>query len=143
MPAMVEGQPARFVTILFYLNEDMVGGETAFPRWYNADTSQSLKIKPERGKAILFYNMLPDGNYDERSQHAALKVTSGEKYIANLWVWDPVLDQYVNIQKYYGCFVCFFILFSTPTDRISVSNYCIVYRVSKSYLSLFSFYRFL
>lgn len=79
MPGMVHGQPSRFATILFYLNDDMEGGETSFPRWLNAETSQALKVKPERGKAILFYNMLPDGNYDERSQHAALPVRKGEK----------------------------------------------------------------
>jgi 2OG-Fe(II) oxygenase superfamily len=79
MPGLVHGQPSRFATVLFYLNDDMEGGETSFPRWLNAETSQALKVKPERGKAILFYNMLPDGNYDERSQHAALPVTKGEK----------------------------------------------------------------
>lgn len=119
MPGLVHGQPSRFATILFYLNDDMEGGETSFPRWLNAETGQALKVKPERGKAVLFYNMLPDGNYDERSQHAALPVTKGEKaslraaqfvlfckglllttfvvhilqYLTNLWIWDPVLDQ--------------------------------------------------
>lgn len=96
MPGLVQGQPSRFATILFYLNDDMEGGETSFPRWLNAETKNkgsALKVKPERGKAILFYNMLPDGNYDERSQHAALPVTKGEKYLTNLWIWDPVMDQ--------------------------------------------------
>jgi len=50
-----------------------------------------LKIKPEKGKAILFYNILPDGNFDELAIHEALPVTQGEKWLANLWVWDPVL----------------------------------------------------
>jgi prolyl 4-hydroxylase len=79
MPGLVQGQPSRFATILFYLNDDMEGGETSFPRWLNAETGDALKVKPERGKAVLFYNMLPDGNYDERSQHAALPVRKGEK----------------------------------------------------------------
>lgn len=114
MPALIKDQPSRFATILFYLNDDMEGGETSFPRWMNAETREALIVKPERGKAILFYNLLPDGNYDERSQHAALPVVSGEKVrsgskighsalthgqrtqlLINLWVWDPVLDQYV------------------------------------------------
>jgi hypothetical protein len=67
MPSLVHGQPSRFATILLYLNDDMEGGETEFPRWLNAETSEGLKIKPEVGKAVLFYNLLPDGNYDERS----------------------------------------------------------------------------
>jgi prolyl 4-hydroxylase len=93
MPGLVHGQPSRFATVLFYLNDDMEGGETAFPRWLHAEaTGDALKVKPQRGKAILFYNMLPDGNYDERSQHAALPVSKGEKYLTNLWVWDPEMD---------------------------------------------------
>jgi prolyl 4-hydroxylase len=93
MPGMVHLQPSRFATVLFYLNdEDLVGGETSFPKWYNAESTQPLKVQPQKGKAVLFYNLLPDGNYDERSQHAALPVRSGEKYLTNLWVWDPMLD---------------------------------------------------
>lgn len=88
MPALIKDQPSRFATILFYLNDDMVGGETAFPRWINAETSEALLVKPEKGKAILFYNLLPDGNYDERSQHAALPVLSGEKVRDNRYWCD-------------------------------------------------------
>ena len=75
----------RFATILLYLNEGMGGGETAFPRWVNADTGNQLIVKPEIGKAVLFYSLLPDGNMDERSQHTALPVTAGEKWLTNLW----------------------------------------------------------
>merc|ERR1712048_633809 len=83
-------QKARFATLLLYLNEGMVGGETSFPRWVNAHTTDELKITPKIGQAVLFYSMLPDGNLDDLSQHAALPVTSGEKWLANLWVWDPI-----------------------------------------------------
>lgn len=83
-------QPARFATLLLYLNEGMIGGETAFPRWINADTRESLKVTPESGKAILFYSFLPDGNMDDLSQHTALPVKKGEKWLMNLWVWEPV-----------------------------------------------------
>lgn len=98
-------QPTRFATLLIYLNDDMVGGETAFPRARQQSTSSSnntshnshddaavLKQKPETGTAVLFYSMLPDGNMDERSLHAALPVIRGEKYVCNMWVWDPVAD---------------------------------------------------
>lgn len=89
LPSIIEGQPMRFATILLYLNEGMGGGETAFPRWVNADTGNQLIVKPEIGKAVLFYSLLPDGNMDERSQHTALPVTAGEKWLTNLWFWDP------------------------------------------------------
>ena len=79
------GQPARFATVLFYLNDDMKGGETSFPKWKNAETGDQLLVKPEVGKAILFYSVLPDGNMDERSEHAALPVIKGEKWLTNLW----------------------------------------------------------
>ena len=42
---------------------------------------------------VLFYNLLPDGNVDERSLHAALPVLEGEKWIANFWVWDPTITR--------------------------------------------------
>lgn len=85
-------QPTRFATLLLYLNEGMQGGETTFPRWMNAETSRDLKIKPELGKAVVFYSQLPDGNMDELSQHAALPVQTSEKYLANMWIWDPYVE---------------------------------------------------
>ena len=85
MPDLADGQPSRFATVLLYLNEGMEGGETSFPRWLNSDSTSPLKVVPQVGKAVLFYNQLPDGNYDERSQHAALPVKEGEKWLTNLW----------------------------------------------------------
>jgi prolyl 4-hydroxylase len=85
-------QAARFATILFYLNDQddgLVGGETAFPRYINGKTFHELKVKPEAGKAILFYDQLPDGNMDDFSQHSAKPVIRGEKWLINLWIWDP------------------------------------------------------
>ena len=82
-------QSARYATILFYLNDDLLGGETSFPRWVNGKSFHELKVKPEVGKAILFYDQLPDGNYDDFSQHAAKPIINGEKWLINLWIWDP------------------------------------------------------
>ncbi|GKY99327.1 hypothetical protein MPSEU_000887700 [Mayamaea pseudoterrestris] len=86
-------QDARFATLLLYLNTVERGGETSFPRWRNAETFKELKVTPDaRGKAVLFYSQLPDGNLDDFSQHAALPVYEGEKWLINLWVHDPVYD---------------------------------------------------
>jgi len=85
-----EYQGARFATLLLYLNEGMDGGETEFPRWVNGRTSKGLRITPKKGLAVLFYSQLPDGNMDDLSHHAALPVIKGEKWLMNLWVWDPV-----------------------------------------------------
>jgi len=83
-------QGVRFSTLLLYLNEGMGGGETEFPRWINGDTSGGLKVTPKKGKAVLFYSILPDGNLDDLSQHSANPITSGEKMLINLWVHDPI-----------------------------------------------------
>jgi len=42
---------------------------------------------------MLFYSVLPDGNMDDLSQHAALPVKKGEKWLMNFWVWDPVMTE--------------------------------------------------
>jgi prolyl 4-hydroxylase len=75
----------RFATVLLYLNSPPDGGWTAFPR---ADSPEPLLVQPVKGTAVLFYNMLPDGNADVYSLHAALPTRTGEKWLANLWVWD-------------------------------------------------------
>lgn len=84
-------QTARFATLLFYLNDEgLVGGTTSFPRYLNAESFEELHVEPKKGKAVLFYSQLPDGNMDDLSQHAAKPVRQGEKWLINLWVWDPM-----------------------------------------------------
>lgn len=78
----------RMITLLLYLNDQenpQAGGETSFPKAKSGYT----KVHPGKGNAILFYSMLPDGNADDLSLHAALPVKHGEKWLANFWIWDP------------------------------------------------------
>lgn len=86
----VSGYPeSRYITMLMYLTDmahPNAGGETAFPK--GAD-GKGFKVHPGRGSAVLFYNLLEDGNGDDLALHAALPVIDGEKYLANWWVWDP------------------------------------------------------
>ena len=88
-----EEQEERYATLLLYLNEGMTGGETCFPRWENTETSDGLCATPKKGKAVLFFSLLPDGNMDDLSQHAAEPVTDGEKWLINLWLHDPWFKQ--------------------------------------------------
>jgi prolyl 4-hydroxylase len=85
----VSGYPeSRYITLLLYLtdqkNED-AGGETSFPKGNNGG---GFKIKPKKGSAVLFYNLLEDGNGDDLALHSALPCVDGEKWLANFWVWD-------------------------------------------------------
>jgi prolyl 4-hydroxylase len=70
----------RLYTVLVYLTDDFVGGETHFPRI-------GYTVKPEKGKAVLFQNVTRMfGGRIKASQHGGNPVESGEKWIANVWV---------------------------------------------------------
>jgi len=85
----VSGYPeSRFITLLFYLTDQLhpnAGGETAFPKGLDG---RGFKVHPGKGSAVLFYNLLEDGNGDDLALHAALPVLEGNKSLANLWIWD-------------------------------------------------------
>ena len=77
----------RFITVIIYLNDNFKGGYTDFP-------NLNVQIKPSKGKALLFFNCIPNneshktglGDVIYNSMHAGLPVTSGEKWIANFWI---------------------------------------------------------
>jgi prolyl 4-hydroxylase len=73
------GHGPRFITFIIYLNDGYEGGDTDFP-------NQNIKIKPEKGKGVLFYNTDKNGNILEKSLHAGLPVSRGNKWIANKWI---------------------------------------------------------
>jgi len=81
---------SRYITILFYLSDQIdeySGGETWFPK---ARNGKGIKIHPGKGNAVLFYDLLQDGNGDDLTLHEAVKVKNGTKWICNFWVWDPI-----------------------------------------------------
>jgi prolyl 4-hydroxylase len=83
----------RAVTVFVYLT-DVEGGHTWFP---NADGKRELEgsdfggckrgllFRPKKRSAVVFYNMHPNGTFDEHSLHGGCPVTSGEKWAATLW----------------------------------------------------------
>ena len=70
----------RHCTVIIYLNDDFSGGYTRFNKL-------ATRIKPEQGKAVLFYNLTEDGEHPHPlSVHSAEPVSSGEKWLLNQWI---------------------------------------------------------
>mmetsp|Transcript_14450 Transcript_14450/g.19826 ORF Transcript_14450/g.19826 Transcript_14450/m.19826 type:complete len:637 (+) Transcript_14450:1-1911(+) len=53
-----------------------------------------LAVKPKRLEAILFYSQFPDGQPDYSSKHGGCPVLQGQKWAANLWVWNGPRNGY-------------------------------------------------
>ena len=68
----------RRVTLLIYLNDDFNNGETEF-------VDLGLKIKPEIGKGIVFWNTNENDELLVKSKHKGNPVINGEKWIATKW----------------------------------------------------------
>jgi len=86
-------QPNRFATIVFMLNDaGLEGGDLVFPKAINANNHDGIKVQSKAGKAVLYYNVLPDGNLDDLSHHSGDLVVDGDKWMGTLWVWDPIVD---------------------------------------------------
>jgi prolyl 4-hydroxylase len=79
MDALPAEQNQRVLTMLLYLSDDYVGGETHFPR-------TGLSFRGKAGDALLFRNVTADGRADAMSLHAGLPVTQGTKLIATRWI---------------------------------------------------------
>ena len=69
----------RVKTCLVYLNEDLEGGETDFPKI-------SVKFRGRTGDALIFQNVQADGTGDLRTLHAGLPPTRGEKWLLSQWI---------------------------------------------------------
>lgn len=68
----------RLVTIFCYLNDVDEGGATYFP-------CCDLRVRPKAGRAVVFSNILGNGQIDARTIHAGEPVTNGVKYGLNIW----------------------------------------------------------
>lgn len=70
----------RICTVILYLNDDYEGGSTLFPRIRR-------RVRPEKGKAVVFANLTPDGSRAEPlSLHSGEAVRRGEKWLSNQWI---------------------------------------------------------
>ena len=72
----------RITTLLIYLNDNFEGGETKFTH-----EKVKLNVEPEKGMAILFYNVSSKDNdiVHPLSLHTGSELLSGEKWICNVW----------------------------------------------------------
>lgn len=74
----------RMLTVLIYLNSDFEGGSTRFP---NLNTD----FKPNVGSAIVFHPLANNtSKCHPLALHAGTPVTSGEKWIANIWFRENI-----------------------------------------------------
>lgn len=67
----------RHFTFLIYLNAPEAGGDTAFPRL-------NITVRPTPYAALVFNNVLDNGEPDERSLHEGVAPTKGFKYAINV-----------------------------------------------------------
>lgn len=75
----LERNGQRPKTVLIYLNEGYQGGSTNFVR-------AGFAHKGDIGDAIIFNNVLEDGEIDEQSLHESTPVSEGVKWIASKWI---------------------------------------------------------
>jgi len=70
---------SRPKTVFIYLNDVEEGGETRFPRL-------GIQLKPIKGCAALWSNLLPNGCMDSRMEHEGLPPKRGLKYALNCFI---------------------------------------------------------
>jgi prolyl 4-hydroxylase len=69
----------RMATFMIYLADTEEGGETIFPK-------AKIKIQPQKGKAVMFFNIDSNGKEDPMSLHGGAPVLKGEKWIMTRWM---------------------------------------------------------
>jgi prolyl 4-hydroxylase len=102
----------RVATVIMFLSNVTKGGEVAFP-YGNSNTKfddswtecgkNGLGIKPNKGDALLFYNIDPVGKQDILSLHAGCPVLEGIKWSATKWLhtlpYVPNMDELEDYNK--------------------------------------------
>ncbi|ETO23084.1 hypothetical protein RFI_14101 [Reticulomyxa filosa] len=97
----------RVATVLWYMNDVPIGGQTIFPMQNNTvldkiynlysiqqcqefqRTINALLVTPEKGKVVIFYNLQANGELDDHSIHGSCPVGPNlTKWAANKWIWN-------------------------------------------------------
>jgi len=75
------GTGNRIATWLFYMSDVEAGGATVFP-------VIDVALWPKKGSAAFWYNLIPNGEGNENTRHAACPVLSGSKWVSNKWIHE-------------------------------------------------------
>lgn len=103
----------RIATVLMFLHEPDLGGETSFPgarptvetkarlRELHGDGKLSdcawregrgMAVKPRRGDAVLFFSFDEAGRTDHASMHASCPTLGGTKWTATKWIHESTFE---------------------------------------------------
>ncbi|HET7159437.1 MAG TPA: 2OG-Fe(II) oxygenase, partial [Burkholderiales bacterium] len=77
--AEMQRKGQRIKTCLVYLNDDLEGGETDFPRL-------GIRFRGRTGEALIFDNVTTAGTGDMKTMHTGLPPTRGEKWLLSQWI---------------------------------------------------------
>lgn len=77
--AEMQRKGQRIKTCLVYLNDDLEGGETEFPRL-------GIRFRGRTGEALIFDNVTSAGTGDMKTMHTGLPPTRGEKWLLSQWI---------------------------------------------------------